>query len=84
MRVRIFFKNESIFANFLNFLFITCLVDYFRVSFSIRNHPVIPKMVVFSSAARRPVKVADKTLIAFFPPWSELHDHVISDEYLCK
>ena len=84
MRVRIFFKNESIFAIFLNFLFITCLVEYFRVSFSIRNHPVIPKMVVFSSAARRPVKVAGKTLIALFSPWSELRARVISDEHLCK
>ena len=82
MRVRIFFKNESIFAIFLNFLFITCLVDYFRVSFSIRNHPVIPKMVVFGSAARRGVKVAGKILIALCSPWSELHAHVISAEYL--
>ena len=82
MRVWIFFKNKPIFENIQNFLFITCLIKFFRVPFSIRNHPVTSKMVVFVSAARRPVKVVGKASIALCSPRSELRAHVFSAEYL--
>ena len=55
-----------------------------------RNHPVTPKMVVFGSAARRPVKVvggggggeAGEASVALCSPRSELRAHTFSAECL--